>query len=74
MIHYGLVQSVYLCFSNQKAILKDFSFSQSKYNNILFYDTLCSLYIIVCVDNIKAFCINDATISRYKKIFSQNTS
>ena len=64
---YRLVQSAYLWFGNLKATLEDFGLSQSKHDDALFYDTLHSLYITVYVDDIKAFCADDATILTLKR-------
>ena len=66
MALYGLVQNAYLWFGDLKATLKDFGLSQSKHDDALFYDTRRSLYITIYVDDIKAFCLDNATILTLK--------
>ena len=67
MALYGLVQSAYLWFEDLKATLEDFGLFQSKHDDVLFYDTLRSLYITVYVDDIRAFYADDATILTLKR-------
>lgn len=66
MALYRLVQSAFLWFGDLKATLKDCDLSQSKHDDALFYDTRCSLYITIYIDDIKAFCPDDATILTLK--------
>lgn len=68
MAFYGLVQSTYLWFGNWKKTLENFGFSQLKYDNASFYNTSWSLYIIIYIDNIKAFCLNNTIISYIEKV------
>lgn len=62
MAFYGLVQNAHLWFGNLKGISENFNLTQSKHDNVLFYNTSWNLYITVYVDDINAFCPNDTTI------------
>ena len=67
MVFYGLVQSAYLWLRDLMATLEDFGLFQSNHDDALFYDTLCSLYITVYIDDIKAFYVEDAIILPLKR-------
>ena len=67
MALYRLVQSAYLWFGDLKATLEDFGLFQSKHDDALFYDTSCSLYITVYIDDIKVSCADDTTILTLKR-------
>ena len=62
MAFYGLVQSAYLWFGDLKPTLDDYGLIQSKHDNVLFYNTLRSLYITIYLDDIKAFYPDNTTI------------
>ncbi len=74
MALYGLVQSAYLWFGDLKKTLEDFGLTQFKHDDALFYNTSCSLYITVYVDDIKAFCPDGQQFLYWKSIYSQNRS
>lgn len=62
-----LVQSTYLWFGKLKGVLQNFGFTQSKHNDVLFYNTFYSLFINVYVDDIKVFYLGNIIIFILKK-------
>jgi hypothetical protein len=52
---YGLMQSAYLWFQKIKAKLLEYELTQSKHDEVLFFDQLRSLYVTVYVNDIKVF-------------------
>jgi hypothetical protein len=54
---YDLVQSVYLWFQEIKAKMLEYELTQSKHDEILFFDQKRYLYVIVYVNDIKIFAL-----------------
>ena len=63
---YKLIQSGHLWFKKFNSSLKIFELTQFKWNKAVFFDAGCQLYIILYVNDIKIFCLNEASISRLK--------
>lgn len=66
MALYRLVQNANLWFDDLKGILEDFDFFRAKRDNTLFYDISSTLYTIVYIDYIKAFCPDNTMILTLK--------
>ena len=69
---YELVQSEYFWFKDFSNLLKIFKFIQFKWNETVFFDVSCQLYITLYVDDIKIFRLNEALIFRFENHLKSN--